>query len=187
MTSPFGDAGDARFMVRNPLDDNDSMRLRRQLATRPEFSDLSRMSDAHLRRQVEQLQSQGRLFAEHAQVHVRARPSVQTEHEPLAAAAVAVAHTPAPKEKRYPLFVVLSYDPTPTVCTHKVLAVRCKWEHDVTGSETRRSGVIKPGDAARSDVRCREMLAGDHRLEFKNDKKFQEDALHLRAIKAKRN
>jgi len=65
MTTPFGDAGDARFMPRNPLEDEDSASLRRQLAMRPEFSDISRMSDAQVRAHVADLRSTGKLAPQH--------------------------------------------------------------------------------------------------------------------------
>jgi len=64
MNKPFGDAGDARFMPRGPFEE-DGASLRRQLATRPEFSDISRMSDAQVRAHVAELRSTGRLPPQH--------------------------------------------------------------------------------------------------------------------------
>lgn len=99
MTSPFGDAGDARFMVRNPLEDNVA-NLRRLLATRAECADISRLSDAQVRAQVANLQLTGRLpgLREHApeiQKHVTAISALHVE----APAAVELVQTPPRKEE----------------------------------------------------------------------------------------
>lgn len=77
MTSPFGDAGDARFMARNPLEDADPASLRRLLATRAEFSDLSRLSDAQVRAHVAKFGAEGKLLATPSGVAVIARPNVE--------------------------------------------------------------------------------------------------------------
>lgn len=63
MKSPFGDAGDARFMATNPLEDADSAQLRRLLASRAEFPDLSRLSDAQVRAHVVAFWNDGKLPA----------------------------------------------------------------------------------------------------------------------------
>ncbi len=63
MKSPFGDAGDARFMATNPLEDADPAQLRRLLASRAEFPDLSRLSDAQVRAHVAAFWNDGKLPA----------------------------------------------------------------------------------------------------------------------------
>lgn len=103
MKSPFGDAGDAQFMVKNPLEDTDPASLRRRLASRSEFSDLSRLSDAQVRAQVAALSSTGRLPAARERVPQNARPTVQSTPEEKAAAVV----TPVVKQ---PSLRILSLD-----------------------------------------------------------------------------
>ena len=90
-------------------------------------------------------------------------------------------------EQRHPLLATFNYVLPRTVYTQNTLSVRCKWEHEVTGRETRRTGPIKSSDAARNEMRFREMRVGDYQLEFKNDKKTLDEALSLRLIKAKRS
>jgi len=57
----FGDTDDGRYMARNPLDDEDGEGVRELLATRPEFYDISRLSDAQVCQHVGELRSLGRL------------------------------------------------------------------------------------------------------------------------------
>ena len=166
MKNPFGDAGDAHCMARNPLDEQDSMSMRGLLATRPEFFDLSRMSDAQVRRHIAELQAMGRLPALHELAPVWARTSILSEAQPLAT--VVLAATARAQEKRYPLLVALTYHPPQAVCPNKVLRARFKWENEVVGPETRRSGEIKSGDPVFTELRRREMPEGNYRLEFQN-------------------
>ena len=102
----------------------------------------------------------------------------------VAGAATTVAQrlrTPA-EEKRYPLSTVLTYDPVQkAVSAAPVLSARFKWENIITGAETRRSGEIKKTDPVYSDVRGRELRAGDYRLEFQNA------ALDARTLKSQRS
>ena len=102
----------------------------------------------------------------------------------VAGAATAVAEhlrTPA-EEKRYPLSTALTYDPVQkAVSAAPVLSARFKWENEVTGPESRRSGEIKKTDPVYSEVRGRELRAGDYRLEFQNA------VLDTRAIKPPRS
>jgi len=77
MKHPFGDAADARYMARNPLEDADTASLRRLLATRAEFSDLSRLSDAQVRAHVAALSFIGRLPAAFESAPEIARASVE--------------------------------------------------------------------------------------------------------------
>jgi len=97
MKHPFGDAADARYMARNPLEDAAPASLRRLLATRSEFSDLSRLSDAQVRAHVVALSSAGRLPAALEGVPEIARPNV----EPIPKEEPAPAVTPPkdPKKK----------------------------------------------------------------------------------------
>ncbi|MBI3776096.1 MAG: hypothetical protein HY273_11190 [Gammaproteobacteria bacterium] len=91
MTKPFGDAGDARFMPRDPFEE-DGASLRRQLATRPGFSDISRMSDAQVRAHVADLRSTGRLALRHEYT------PVQQAHATVISAKQV--DTPAPLEEQ---------------------------------------------------------------------------------------
>ncbi len=61
MTNPFGDAGDADCMARNPFEEADSATLRMQLATCPEAYGIDRMSDSQVRARVREFQLMGRL------------------------------------------------------------------------------------------------------------------------------
>ena len=97
----------------------------------------------------------------------------------LAAAGAAVVKA-VTEEKRYPLMVALGYDFTPTVRADKAVSARFKWENEMTGPETRRSGEIKKTDPVYSDLHRRELRAGDYRLEFQNA------TLDTRAIKQPR-
>lgn len=83
MKNPFGDAGDARFIARNPLDDAEPARLRRLLATRAEFSDLSRLSDAQVRAHIAGLGAEGKLPATLGGGLVIARPGVEPDPKVL--------------------------------------------------------------------------------------------------------
>ena len=167
MKNPFGDAGDAHCMARNPLDEQDSMSMRGLLATRPEFFDLSRMSDAQVRRHVAELQAMGRLPVLQESAPVWARTSIPSE-APQSLAPTVLAAVVRSQEKRYPLLVALTYHPPQAVCPGKVLPARFKWESEVTGPETRRSGEIKSGDPVFTELRRREMPEGNYRLEFQN-------------------
>jgi len=96
MKHPFGDAGDAHFMARNPLEADRSSQ-RRLLATRAEFSDISRLSDAQVRAHVDALENIGKL------------PAVRGEALPPAPHATAglavkpeVPVAPAPSKKSEP-------------------------------------------------------------------------------------
>ena len=164
--NPFGDAGDARFMARNPLEE-DSMSLRTLLSTRPEFMDISRMSDRQVRAHVAELRSMDRLPAQHERAPHRARPNVQSEPEPVALA-VAAMTAAVVEENRYLLPVALTYHPAQTVRTNKVPKARCKLENELSGPETRGSGKMKTSDPVFSDLRRREMRQGSYRLEFQN-------------------
>lgn len=161
MNNPFGDAGDARFLPRSPFEE-DSASLRRLLAARPECHDLSRMSDAQVREHAANLRSTGRLPMRQVDMPHQARPNVQPSQElPLAvraAPAAAVIH-----EERYSLLVALSYQ-QPSVEKNHINPLRCKFENEFTGPETRRSGEIKPSDPMYTDLRRREMPKGGYTL-----------------------
>ena len=76
----------------------------------------------------------------------------------------------------------LSYDPAQKAAsTTPVLGTRFKWENEVTGPESRRSGEIKKTDPVYRELHRRELRAGDYRLEFQNA------VLDTRAIKPPRS
>lgn len=89
MTNPFGDAGDARFMPRNPAEEEDIASLRRQLAARAEYADVSRMSDTQVRGQLANLRSTHRLPAQHA------HPPQQHAHATATSAQIPAVPAPA--------------------------------------------------------------------------------------------
>lgn len=102
------------------------------------------------------------------------RPSHQSLVQTARAAALAAAAGTAgvkaiqalTDEKRYPLIMALSYNPPQSARADKVLSARFKWENETTGPESRSSGQIKPSDPAFSELRCRELRAGDYTLAF---------------------
>ncbi len=172
---PFGDAAEAqREMLRNPRGD-DIARLRQILAltTRGGLDDIRRMSDTEVRARIREQNAE---FKRAHEERVRLQAAAIA---PVVVAAAPVVR-PAPEEQRYPLTVMLTYDPTPAVSTNKVLPARFKWQNEVTGPESRRSGEIKTSDLVFSDLRRRELSEGDYSLEFQNA------ALDARAIKSPR-
>lgn len=163
MRNPFDNDDSERFMARPSLDpEEDARELRRLLATRPEYMDISRMSNHEVRRQVARYRAEGKLPAENEH---SARQSVHPNVQPLASAAAAAAASVAvaktvTEEKRYPLIAALSYK-QPNAENNKIIAPNYTLENEVTGPETRRSGKATP-----NAVRHREMLEGSYVLEL---------------------
>lgn len=85
----------------------------------------------------------------------------------LAAAAVTAGRVAVTENKRYPLIAALAYQYTGAE-KNKLAALRCKFENEFTGPESRRSGEIKKTDPAYSGLNRRNMPQGNYRLEFQN-------------------
>lgn len=164
MTNPFGDAGDADCMARDPLEDADSATLRTQLATCPEAYGIDRMSNSQVRARVREFRAMGRLPVEAERTSwLHARPNVPSAPEVPTAAVGAAVHMRVSAEKRYPLIAALAYQ-SPRLFLNRAAAFRCKLENEFTGPESRRSGPIKPGDPMYSDLRRRDLREGNYTL-----------------------
>lgn len=157
MKHAFGDAADAPFMAHNPLDDEDSASLRRRLATRAEFSDLSRMSDAQVRAQLAALDATGRLAQPHTGAPEVAHPDVQPARKEQIETAVPVS-APVPEDAITRLNVPTHFAPGAEHC-----AIQYGFQRRVPGSRVslvirdRDNNVIKRDDtlgggADRDDV-----------------------------------